>query len=436
MAPCTTGDVWVHQDRYMLMARRSQGFTIIDTANPSAPVSVDISPPGYPAGSQSYGVGDVKSNGRYLFASNESSGGGVFVYDLLPNPMAPTFVTQIVERVINRGVHNMWVEGNTLYCVSNRTSMIEVYDISTITNATHIATLGTTISNVFAHDVIVKDNVAYCSFLTGGLALYDVTTPSNPSLMGSVNYSNSFTHNAWPSPDRRFVYTTDENSPSGVGGAVRIWDVSNLSNFVQVGAYKTGANSSIVHNVWVEGDLLFVSYYKEGVRVASLKNPANPVEIASYDTFLPTGAGCFPSPNYAGCWGIYPLDPFRFYVSDLDSGGYMLRFTPVPHTLTVNNNNPAPGQTVTLSLTYNDATPAAIDSAAALALTKIGPVDVFSPVAIESMTLNPNQSRTLTFSAVVPAGLPSGITVEFTAYSGTVNPVTIGQETVQAITLQ
>ena len=65
----------------------------------------------------------------------------------------------------------------------------------------------------------------------------------------------------------------------------------------QVGTYKVGPASSVVHNVQVSGDLLFVSYYKEGLRVCSIADPVNPVEIAHYDTYAPTADGCSADPT-------------------------------------------------------------------------------------------------------------------------------------------
>ena len=33
-SPCTTGDVWALDDNHMLIARRGQGFAIVDATNP------------------------------------------------------------------------------------------------------------------------------------------------------------------------------------------------------------------------------------------------------------------------------------------------------------------------------------------------------------------------------------------------------------------
>ena len=129
MAACSTGDVWAIGERYMLLARRSQGFTVVDAADPANPVTATIRPPGYPRGSRSFGVGDIKADGQFIYATDESTNQGVFFYDARTNPMNPTYLGSLAHTRA-RSVHDCWIEGNTLYCVSNNTRLIEVYDIS------------------------------------------------------------------------------------------------------------------------------------------------------------------------------------------------------------------------------------------------------------------------------------------------------------------
>lgn len=443
--PCATAGLWAMGTEYVLVGRRAQGFSVIDIRNRANPVVSNVYPPTYPRTDvRSYGIGEVKFDGRYIFTTNEDfyqgNQGGVFVYDTVPNPMQPTLVLNFQPQELQAGCHNLWIDGNWMYCVSDGTSKVEVYDITNRLAPVRVSTLGNGISGVWAHDCIVLDRRAYCSFLTGGFAIYDVTNPAQPVLLASKTYTSPFTHNAWPSADRAYLYTTDENIVGGVGGAVRIWDIRNLPTITQVGTYKAGATSSIVHNVHVVDDLLYVSYYKEGVRVCSLRpDPTNPVEIASYDTFPATQTPCFPNSNYAGCWGVYPLIPDVLVASDMDNGVFLLNFRPVPHTLTTTSPNPiGAGQQLNLTLTWQNATMAPLDAAAALVVTKIGAIDFFSPLLLVAGTLAPAAQQTAPWSIPVPPGLPPGLVVEFTSWSGTVGArsVTLGQKLQLPITLQ
>ncbi len=68
-SPCEVGDVWGMGD-YMLVARRNAGFSVVDTRNPGNPISVTVTPPGYPVSSSSYGVGDIKADDRYIYVTD------------------------------------------------------------------------------------------------------------------------------------------------------------------------------------------------------------------------------------------------------------------------------------------------------------------------------------------------------------------------------
>lgn len=441
--PCATGGLWAIGNDYVLVGRRSRGWSIIDVRNPAAPITQDIFPPTYPRSDiRSYGCGEIKSDGRYIYVSNEDfyqgNQGGVFIYDTVPNPMSPTLINNFQPSELLSGCHNLWIDGNWMYCVSDGTSLVEVYDITNRLAPVHRSSLGNGISGVWAHDVIVLGNRAYCSFLTGGFAIYDVTNPAAPVQLGHATYPRPFTHNAWPTNDRRFLYTTDENSVNGVGGFVRIWDISNLPTITQVGSWQATNTASIVHNVHVVDDLLYVAYYKEGVHVLSLKpNPAAPVEVAWYDTFLNNQPPCFSS-SYAGNWGVYPLNPNTLVASDMDNGVYLLNLRPITNTLQATPNPVSAGQTLGLNLTYTNVSAGILDGAGAIVATSLAGIPIFEVLALQASQMNPAAQGNVPWSMLVPPGLPPGLQVEFTGISGIVGPTAsvLCQKTVVPVTLQ
>jgi hypothetical protein len=347
----------------------------------------------------------------------------VFIYDTVPNPMSPTLVLDFRPSELQGGCHNLWVDGNHLYCVSDGTSVIEVYDITNRAAPVHVSSLGAGIPSVWAHDVIVIGTRAYCSLLSAGFAIYDVSNPAAPVLLGRRTYSNPFTHNAWPTRDGRYLYTTDENIVSGVGGAVRIWDLQNLANIVQVGTLKIGAQASIVHNVHVVDDLLLVSYYKEGVRVCSIQpDPTHPVEIAHYDTFPAGQTPCFPNSNYAGCWGVHQVNQDVIAVSDLDNGLFVLRLHPLTQTLGAVPNPVPGGQNLSITLNYTNASAGVLDGAGLLLATRIGTIPISTPLALDAGNMLAGASRSAAFAVLVPPGLPSGLVLEVTGITGLLGP--------------
>ena len=119
--------------------------------------------------------------------------------------------------------------------------------------------------------------------------------------------------------------------PNGWGG-VRIWDYSNPSNPVLVSTFNTVCSANptdpscdprgtyTAHNVIVDDDKAYLSWYADGVLVLDIDNPSNPVEIARYHQTGPA----FETQNggIQDVWGIYKDDDL-IYASDRNGGLYV-----------------------------------------------------------------------------------------------------------------
>lgn len=82
------------------------------------------------------------------------------------------------------------------------------------------------------------------------------------------------------------------------------------------------------HNPLIVGDLAFVTWYSGGLQVLDLSDPAQPVRVGLY---VPDGAGAAGS-SYIGShpvqlWSFPVLREGLFYVSDIQSGLHILRYT-------------------------------------------------------------------------------------------------------------
>jgi hypothetical protein len=84
--------------------------------------------------------------------------------------------------------------------------------------------------------------------------------------------------------------------------------------------------NSIPHNQLIKGDLLYVSYYYDGLQVYDISDPTLPVRVAHYPTST--------EPNlkqYRGAWGVYPFLPSgNIIVSDMQKGLFV--FAPIEGT--------------------------------------------------------------------------------------------------------
>jgi hypothetical protein len=84
------------------------------------------------------------------------------------------------------------------------------------------------------------------------------------------------------------------------------------------------ADNAIPHNLMMRDDLVFVSYYHDGLQVFDVRDPANPQKVAWYDTYLPDHHN-----GFAGAWGVHSALPSgRVLISDVQSGLFVLTLEP------------------------------------------------------------------------------------------------------------
>jgi hypothetical protein len=123
--------------------------------------------------------------------------------------------------------------------------------------------------------------------------------------------------------------------PNGWSG-VRIWDYSDPANPILASTFNTVCSADPVdpscdpdgtyssHNVIVEDNLAYISWYAEGVIVLDISDPYNPVEVARYhqagEAFEEANGGI------QDVWGIYKLENKPWiYASDRNGGLYILK---------------------------------------------------------------------------------------------------------------
>lgn len=171
----------------------------------------------------------------------------------------------------------------------------------------------------YSHDVYVRDNIMYSSEVyEGWFSIYNVSDKINTQLLGTQETTAGVTHNAWPSDDSNYLYTTDETSNAPVGS----YDVSDPTDIQLLDDFRpltTLGDGVIPHNVHVYQDWLIISYYTDGCIIVDGSNPSNLIEVGNFDTYFPATADFF------GAWGAYPFLPSgNILVSDIGNGLFVL----------------------------------------------------------------------------------------------------------------
>ena len=130
---------------------------------------------------------------------------------------------------------------------------------------------------------------------------------------------------AWRQGD--YLFVGDEIFPPGwdadsridTRGYLHVLDMSDIENPVEVARYEVPEAG--VHNVWAEGDRLYVAYYQAGLRVLDISGELRGDlykqgrEIA---TILTTDENTT-TPNWPMAWGAQ-IHKGMIYSSDINSG--------------------------------------------------------------------------------------------------------------------
>ncbi len=308
-------DVWGYVDEtgneYALVGVY-EGLSIVDVTEPANPVEVYF-------GNEDPSIWrDIKTWGDYAYVSSESTG-GVFIVDMSPLPDGEITNTSFFtgSGYPFSDAHNIYIDENGrlyIFGADNGNGGAIICDLTQ--DPMNPVELGR-FNDYYLHDGMVKNNILYGSAIYNGFfAMVDVTNPAAPFVMATAYTPGNFTHNSWVSDNGNYVFTTDE-----VGsGYVAAYDVSDINNIAELDKVQSNPGSGVIpHNTHFMNDFIITSYYKDGVVIHDVSNPADMIEVANFDTSPFSGGG------YAGCWGVYPFLPSgNILASDIEEGLYIL----------------------------------------------------------------------------------------------------------------
>ena len=158
------------------------------------------------------------------------------------------------------------------------------------------------------------------------VSFFDATDKSDVRTVSLVAYpQDAYTHQGWFTTDRRYFVANDElDEMNGFVSTQRtlIFDVQDLDNPEFLFAYDSGI-TSIDHNLYVRGDLAYMSNYEAGLRIVELSGIASGTleEVAYFDTY-PQGTAV----QFSGQWSNYPYFASGIVVAnDINNGLFILR---------------------------------------------------------------------------------------------------------------
>jgi hypothetical protein len=285
-------------------------------------------------------VNDVKvsEDGRLCIISREGASdrkNGLVAFDVT-NPRKPERIAEFNDELTG-GVHNLFIDKGYAYALSAG-RRYDILDIKNPRAPTRVGSYQIFEPGASIHDVWVEDGIAYSANWRYGLHLVDVGngikggSPSNPVKIGNYAYPSGWNHAVfpWRSPDTNKFYVIggDEAFPHGLftkdhptyaRGWVHFIDFTDLNNPQEVARYEVPEAGT--HNLWMDGNLMYVAYYNGGLRVVDVSGELmgdlyqQGREIAWFKPTHPKGV----VPNASMVWGPQPYKG-KIFFSDWNSG--------------------------------------------------------------------------------------------------------------------
>ncbi|MCY4171025.1 MAG: choice-of-anchor B family protein [Bacteroidetes bacterium] len=348
-----TNDLWGWVDpetnREYAIVGRTNGTSFVDITDPANPTLIGDLPLTEGASPSSWRDIKVYANHAYIVADNAGPH-GMQVFDLTrlrDTSDAPTLFTHDAHYDGVASAHNVVINEDTgfAYIVGSGDGgetcggglhMVNIQDPVAPEFVGCFADITTGRRGTgYSHDaqcVIYEgpDNdyqgqeICFNSNETA-LSISDVTDKSNPIAVSVAEYPNvAYTHQGWLTEDFQYFYMNDELDElqeKVIGTRTLIWDVSDLDDPLLVGEFFSD-NLSSDHNLYIQGDLMYQSNYRSGLRIFDISDRTNPVLTGFFDTF-PLGSD---RPGFDGSWSNYPFFPSgTIIVSSIGEGLFVLK---------------------------------------------------------------------------------------------------------------
>ncbi len=249
-------------------------------------------------------LGDIQAldDPALLVVATEFEPGSIVIYSLA-DPANPVELSRFASANTLPGVHTAEVAkvGDKLYAFlsvdpgQSFPARLVIVDLSTPSAPTEVTSIQ--MGNPFVHDVFVRDGLLFTALWHDGLQIWDVGgggkggTIAVPVTIGSVRTVRGSVHNvAWfhdPTTSAKRYAFVGEESGGSVGasssGDVHVVDVSDLANPREV-AFFTVPDAG-THNFSIDEarGILYAAYYNGGVRAIDIRGDLGSCDAADRD---------------------------------------------------------------------------------------------------------------------------------------------------------
>jgi len=225
----------------------NEGVRIFDASNPHSPV--EIATTGGPNGAW-----DLTVSGDFLYAATSSR---LEIFDIA-NPVSPIQLSSI-----HNGAMGVAIRGDYAYVASSLYGNGSLITID-VGDPTSPITRGTAALPDGARTVAVEGAHAYVTVLNDGLRIVNVTSPTNPVVVGH-----------FPGTGVSDAAVADGYAYVGASDGLHIVDVTNPSFPVEAGLYSVNSVSSVD----VAGRYAYVGVGDSGLHALDIDDPTQPILV-------------------------------------------------------------------------------------------------------------------------------------------------------------
>lgn len=267
---------------------------------------------------------DYHSYGNYLYAVADEGASTLQIIDFSNLPASVSLVYDSDEFITT--AHNIFIDEDNarLYSTNSRVLSLANPEQPTLLSQGFFG----------GHDIFVRDDMLIVNEGYNGMRFIDYTDVNNPIVVGSLSdyFNGGYNHSGWMSEDNSHYFLCDETG----GSFVKSVNITDFNNIEIVDMFKADNENEnhIAHNALVKNNLLYVSYYSDGIQIFDVTDPANVVRKYFYDTYPGMD-----NSGFKGAWGTYNfLNSGRILVSDMASGLFLLDFPADQTIFTLNED--------------------------------------------------------------------------------------------------
>ncbi|APF19971.1 LVIVD repeat-containing protein [Caldithrix abyssi DSM 13497] len=273
-------DIFVSGD-YLYFTTEGSGFYIDENFTAGLTI-VNISDPHHPVVESFY-----QSNERYFAVTGidhyvyVSASSKVQIFDV-SDPRKPTALSSYA---INNTPKDLICYEQKLF-VSAQNAGVLIYDL---TDPSQPSLLGSI--PVWASSVTVHDNLAAVSGNTYSVPIYSINDPANPQKLGEINSENNNDSFYAAVFSGSLLYITGSNYDQSTRFMLKTYDLTNPSAPVfKNGYFDTSglSNSNAGRFISIEGQYALVAT-NDGLRILQLNDPAPPEMVSFYATNITPG---------------------------------------------------------------------------------------------------------------------------------------------------